>query len=76
MKKKPLFRSLLVLAMIAGSYFVIHSNSTTSIETKKICNESMEECCKEEKRKTNPSGEMIWENISRQFIFTSAEIFR
>lgn len=69
MQRKYLIRALLILLLIAGSYLVLWSATRTHSQ-KEACSESMEECCKQNTDKEG-SGEMIWETISRQFIFTS-----
>ncbi len=69
MQRNYLIRALLILLLIAGSYLVLWSATRTHSQ-KEACSESMEECCKKDTDKDG-SGEMIWETISRQFIFTS-----
>lgn len=69
MQRKYLLRAALILLLIAGSYVVLWSTTRTHSQ-KDACSESMEECCKN-KNDRDPSGEMIWESFSRQFISTS-----
>gem|GEM_PF-1111536 len=69
MQQKYLLRASLILLLIAGSYLVLWS-STKNQNRKETCTESMEECCKRNNQAA-PSGEMIWETLSRQF-FSSA----
>lgn len=68
MQQKYLLRATLILLLIAGSYLVLWS-STKNQNRKETCTESLEECCK--RNNQAPSGEMIWETLSRQF-FSSA----
>jgi hypothetical protein len=65
MQKKYLIRAALIMLMITGSYLILWSTSKTSAG-KETCCESMEECI-QKKDKTDPAGEMIWENFSHQF---------
>jgi len=69
MQRKYLLRASLILLLIAGSYLVLWS-ATGAHSQKQACSESMEECCKK-KTDNDGSGEMIWENLSRQFISIS-----
>jgi hypothetical protein len=69
MQRKFLVRAALVLLLIAGSFMVLLSSSRTTTGGKKTCTESIEDRSKKI-RKNNPSGEMIWETLSRQFIST------
>jgi len=69
MQRKYLLRASLILLLIAGSYLVLWSTTSTHSQ-KEACSESMEECCKKKTDKDG-SGEMIWETFSRQFISTS-----
>ena len=72
MQKKYLIRAALILVLLAGSFLILHS-STKKVTKKETCNESMEDCVKN-KEKDGPSGEMIWETLSRQF-FTTTDSF-
>ena len=69
MQRQSLLRASLILLLIAGSYLVLWSASSTHSQ-KDACSESMEECCKKATDKEG-SGEMIWETFSRQFISIS-----
>ena len=71
MQKKYLLRAALILLLIAGSYLVLWS-STKNRSQKETCTESMEECSKKKSDK-EPSGEVIWETFSRQFISTAID---
>jgi hypothetical protein len=73
MQRKYLLRVALVLLLIAGSYAVLWSSSRRNADNG-TCTESMDECCKKSDQQA-PSGEMIWESLSRQF-FSAVEISR
>jgi len=70
MQKKYLVRIALAVLLITGSFIILSSSSKAG--KKQSCNESREDCCKKKDGNT-PSGEMIWESLSRQFI-SSIEI--
>jgi hypothetical protein len=71
MQQRYLVRAMLVLVFIAGSFIVLWSASRVRAG-KNTCSESMDECIKKS-QKVSPSGELIWESLSRQF-FSSVEI--
>lgn len=72
MQKKYLVRIALAVVLMAGSFIILSSSIPAG--KKQTCSESMEECSKQKENNT-PSGEMIWESLSRQFI-SSIEITR
>jgi len=72
MQKKYLVRIALAVLLITGGFIILSSSNKAG--KKQNCNESIEECSKK-KDGNAPSGEMIWESLSRQFI-SSIEISR
>ena len=71
MKKKIWVPAGLIAILIVASFVVPHSSSPA--EEKKestCCKENMKEC--PAKPKTNSSGQMIIETLSRQFIAVTA----
>ena len=69
MQQKYLLRAALILLLIAGSYLVLWSATSTENKNEN-CTESMEECCKKKTDNSLP-GESLIETFSRQFSSTS-----
>ncbi|TAL45558.1 MAG: hypothetical protein EPN92_07375 [Chitinophagaceae bacterium] len=75
MQRKYLIRIILVLLLVTGSFLILNSTIQTKNSPSSTCSESMEKCTNNKGGSSSPSGEMIWETISRQFI-SSVEIGR
>jgi hypothetical protein len=70
MQRQNYIRLGLIVVSLAALFILLRSSSR--IESKVPCKKSMGECCKEKGGHEAP-GNMIFENLSRQFFsFTSA----
>lgn len=71
MQRKYLFRAVLILLLIAGSFMILWTSSKAEFKKSQTV-ESLEDCSKK-CIKPSASGELIWESLSTQF-FSSFEI--
>jgi hypothetical protein len=70
MQKKTILSVTLITALLVAAFMLLNATAPTEKKEEPTCKEKIKECSI--KNKNNSSGEMIMDNLSRQFISIKA----